>query len=113
MRNRVLILISSLAVTASFAAAQTKPAPRSYTPPKTAWGDPDLQGVWPGTDMVGTPLERPAALGERATLTEQEYAQKVEHAKKQEEIDTALHPLENPLISRGDTFLTCEQDPER
>ncbi|HXD75905.1 MAG TPA: hypothetical protein VN628_19300 [Vicinamibacterales bacterium] len=28
-------------------------AKTSYTPPKTAWGDPDLQGLWPSTDMVG------------------------------------------------------------
>ena len=25
---------------------------------KTAWGDPDLQGVWPSTDMVSVPFER-------------------------------------------------------
>ena len=27
--------------------------------PRTPWGDPDLQGIWPSTDMVGTPLQRP------------------------------------------------------
>ena len=33
--------------------------PGSYSPPRTPWGDPDLQGIWPGTDMVGVPFERP------------------------------------------------------
>jgi hypothetical protein len=28
--------------------AQTA-AQKAWTPPKTPWGDPDLQGVWPGT----------------------------------------------------------------
>ena len=33
-----------------------------YKAPRTPWGDPDLQGVWPGTDFVGVPLQRPAEL---------------------------------------------------
>ena len=31
---------------------------KTWTPPRTPWGDPDLQGVWPGTDFVGVPLVR-------------------------------------------------------
>ena len=45
-----------------------------WTPPKTPWGDPDLQGYWPGVEMLGVPLERPADLGNRATLTDEEFA---------------------------------------
>jgi hypothetical protein len=30
-----------------------------YTVPRTPWGDPDLQGLWPGTAMMGVPMERP------------------------------------------------------
>jgi hypothetical protein len=96
------------------AASESKAAAGgAWTPPKTKWGDPDLQGVWPGTNMVGTPLERPVALGDRATLTEDELSKKREHARKQEEIDTAPYVSKNPLISRGDDFLACDQDPER
>src|SRR5579863_9719597 len=70
-------------------AAQAPPskAARPYAPPKTSWGDPDLQGVWPGTDMVGTPLERPRNFGERNVLTDEEYAQREARAKTQAEID--------------------------
>ena len=30
-----------------------------YAVPRTPWGDPDLQGLWPGTAMMGVPMERP------------------------------------------------------
>ena len=39
----------------------------------TAWGDPDLQGVW--TNQTPTPLERPAALAGKEFLTEEEAAE--------------------------------------
>ena len=63
------------------ATAKTQAAPKSaktWTPPKTPWGDPDLQGVWPGTDMIGTPLERDRSLGTRAFLTDEEFAKKID-----------------------------------
>jgi len=42
------------------AAGLSAQAPAStYQPSKTPWGDPDLQGIWPSTDMVGVPFERP------------------------------------------------------
>jgi hypothetical protein len=50
--------------------AAQAPKPRAYVPPKTPWGDPDLQGLWPGS--VNIPLQRPENMGNRDTLTEQE-----------------------------------------
>ena len=41
-------------------------------------GDPDIQGYWPGVAMLGVPLERPASLGDKATLTDEEFAQLLE-----------------------------------
>src|ERR1700733_12548594 len=52
-------------------AAKTAPQLKSFNPPKTSWGDPDLQGLWPGS--VNIPLQRPANMGTRSTLTEQEF----------------------------------------
>jgi hypothetical protein len=63
-------------------AGQTKP----WTPPKTPWGDPDLQGIWPGN--MGVPLQRPESLGTRATLTDAEFAQKEAQARKQAQADS-------------------------
>jgi hypothetical protein len=59
---------------------------KSWTPPKTPWGDPDLQGMWPGN--MGVPLQRPESLGTRATLTDAEFAQKEAQARKQAEADS-------------------------
>ena len=52
--------------------SSTEPA----TAPTTAWGDPDLQGVWTGSTL--TPLERPADLAGKAFLTEEEAAEREE-----------------------------------
>ena len=41
-----------------------------YRVPKTPFGHPDLQGVW--TNSTLTPVERPASLGNKLVLTEQE-----------------------------------------
>jgi hypothetical protein len=48
-----------------------------WTAPRTAWGDPDLRGMWPIDHLNGTPVQRPEAFGERRTLTDQEYAERV------------------------------------
>jgi hypothetical protein len=40
--------------------------------PRTAWGHPDLQGVWDPT--TGTPLERPAQYKDREFLSDEEAA---------------------------------------
>jgi hypothetical protein len=41
-----------------------------WTPPRTPFGHPDLQGIWNAATI--TPLERPAELKGKATLTEAE-----------------------------------------
>jgi hypothetical protein len=45
---------------ATSSAGNSRPdARKSYTPPKTAWGDPDLQGTYTNKDESGIPFERP------------------------------------------------------
>ena len=41
--------------------------------PRTPWGDPDLQGVWSAIESIAVPLDRPAELGTRNQLTEEEF----------------------------------------
>ena len=45
---------------------------QSSSAPRTAWGDPDLQGLWNHGTI--TPLERPADYGDRELLTDEEVA---------------------------------------
>jgi hypothetical protein len=48
------------------------PVSHKYVPKKTSWGDPDLRGMWPVDSVGGLPLQRPAAMGDRYFLTEDE-----------------------------------------
>jgi hypothetical protein len=57
-------------------AAASVAAARNWAPPKTAWGDPDLQGVWTSDDSIGVPFERPRRYGNRKVLTDEEYAER-------------------------------------
>ena len=59
------------------AAAQQVPA--NWTPGRTPWGDPDLQGVY--TFATQTPVERPKELAGKAVYTEAELAQLAERAE--------------------------------
>src|SRR4029434_3901364 len=45
---------------------------RSYSAPRTAWGDPDFQGVWRYEAVIA--LERPARFAGREFLTDAESA---------------------------------------
>ena len=64
------VLLSPLPVSAQ---SETEPAPR------TAWGQPDLGGVW--EYKTRTPLERPERFGEREFLTEEEAAEIAERER--------------------------------
>jgi hypothetical protein len=87
-----------LAAGASPVCAQTP-----YSPPRTPWGDPDLQGKWPATAMVGVPLQRDQALGTRNELTDEEFAERVARAEQQRDADNADFELENAAATPGGT----------
>ena len=78
--------------------ADTLPVPRpaaGFVQAKTPWGDPDLQGFWPGVDMVGVPLQRPARFGTRNVLTEEEFDQRSREIKSEE--DSLLTEIDDYL----------------
>jgi hypothetical protein len=94
-RHFLFITVFLACIVASMA-AQTQPGRQSYTPPKTAWGDPDLEGVWPSTAMVGVPLERPEQFGTRLYLTDAEFKERQAAAAKQEALDVLDFDIEKP-----------------
>ncbi len=67
-----------------------------YSAPKTPWGDPDLQGVWPSTHMVGVPFDRPDQYGNRLMLTDAEFKERQAAAEKQAQLDLVDVDVENP-----------------
>ena len=62
------IVVAALVLAPAFAAAQSSGAPR------TAWGDPDIQGVWHSSGNV--PMERPDEYQGRVTLSDEEAEQR-------------------------------------
>ena len=91
MRHRVFLQSASFAVVLlafiavrALVAAQTAGAsqrpgtPTAYKAPRTAFGQPDLQGVW--ANNTATPFERLKEFGDRALLTDEEVARLQRHA---------------------------------
>jgi hypothetical protein len=54
--------------------AQQPAAKKNWTPPKTPWGEPDLQGVWPLNHLIATPFQRQEKYGDRRLMTDEEFA---------------------------------------
>ena len=65
-----VIVVAGLVIPASGQAPKPAPEAKKFTNPKTPWGDPDLQGVW--NDATSTPLQRPANVGEKGVLSDEE-----------------------------------------
>jgi len=80
MRIQVWLLIAACLSAGGALYAQVKAAKApeikapdaNWKPPKTVWGDPDLQGTWTSDDLQGVPVERPKEFGTRRFLTEEE-----------------------------------------
>jgi hypothetical protein len=116
MRNPILMSVAGLAVavaalTGEPAFGQTTPAApaakvtpasaRTWTAPKTPWGDPDLQGTWTDDDCIGTPMNRPANLGDRGFYTEQELAERESRLQKQLQNDLVETVAPDARVSTG------------
>jgi len=75
-----LMLVAT--VQPAMAADAAKPvAKKAWTPPRTPWGDPDLQGTWPLDALGRTPLQRPPQYGDRLYLTDEEYKKALDSAE--------------------------------
>lgn len=64
-------MVALLAVPAFPAEAQE--GGKSWQVPRTEWGDPDFRGMWP-LEVGQTRMQRDARYGDRAYMTDEEYA---------------------------------------
>ena len=71
------------------------PAKAKSAIPRTPDGHPDLQGIW--TNATITPMERPAALAGKATLTDAEAQAAEKHAA--EELQKLDGASDGPLLA--------------
>jgi hypothetical protein len=88
MRHRFLSLITTVAALVGTVIAQTPAAAQQresapFKVGRTAWGDPDLQGVY--TFATLTPFQRPASQAGKGVLTEEEQKALESQLKKQQE----------------------------
>ena len=65
--RRLAFVLATVALVVLSVLALAAQGPQAYTPPKTSWGEPDLQGIWSGETL--TPLERPAKFAGKPVLT--------------------------------------------
>src|SRR5947209_2689492 len=105
-----LVSIPAAAQTAQGTPARKPDAPGAARPastakgwavPKTPWGDPDLQGTWTSDDCIGTPMQRPANIGDRLYLTEQELAQRESQLARQAENDKQVTVASDARVGVG------------
>ncbi|MGH9145791.1 MAG: hypothetical protein ACRD1Q_03715, partial [Vicinamibacterales bacterium] len=97
MRKQWLALSGGLAlmiaVMPAFVAGQAPtPAAKAadtWTPPRTPWGDPDIQGLFTNNEEAGVPFERPRQFGERRFVTDEEFAARAAQAKRIVDADDA------------------------
>ena len=102
MQAQSFVKVGALALVAAFMlSAYGQQATNGYRAPRTSWGDPDLEGKWPGTHMVGVPVQRAESLGTRNVLTDEEFAQRESQSERQRDQDNADFDLANAANTPG------------
>ncbi len=78
-------MLASTPAAAQNPATDVAPRAPGYMVPRTPWGDPDIEGIWPSTEYVSVPLQRPQQFGLRTVLTDEEVTQRAKQEQAQKE----------------------------
>ena len=89
MNIRAFTLSATVMAVTAVGAGGVVPAAAQSAAPRTAWGKPDLQGIWDFRTI--TPLQRPEDLADRTFLTEDEAA-----SREQEVVNRNQRLLDAP-----------------
>jgi len=80
--------------------ARTQSSAKGWTPGRTPWGDPDLQGVWTSDSENGVPFERPDKFAGKATVEGEELDQLLDQRAAQRSQNA---PLAGGITGAGPT----------
>ena len=118
-----LVVLAVLASVLVHAQSPARPAAsaetrRAYEPPRTPWGDPDLQGDFSNSDESLIPMERPEALtgkrledvseAELARLVDERNAARDEADRQRWELRSPLHWFENIKPNNSRAWLVVD-----
>jgi hypothetical protein len=87
---------------AAQAPAAKAAAPKNWTPPRTPWGHPDLEGIYTNKDESGIPMEKPDNLAAKTNdpTEDSEFADIVKERAKR---TAAQAPLAGGITGAGPT----------
>jgi hypothetical protein len=115
MAQRFALVVVMCVVLLGVTGAQTS---RSYSAPRTPWGDPDLQGAYTNSNESQIPMERPESLSGRrleditpaelAQLNEQRNQARIEADKQRWELRSPLHWFENHEFRNSRAWLVVD-----
>lgn len=97
----VALALQPLPIAGQAAKTVSKAPTKTYAPPKTPWGDPDLQGTFTSDDFIGLGLQRQPQFGDRLYFTDKEIADRQAALNTQAENDRQDTVNPNARVTTG------------
>ncbi len=97
-KTLLAVVVSAAIASAAVLSAQQAAA---YKTARTAWGDPDISGLFTTDDELGVAFERPPQFGDRQFVTDDEYRQRLVQSERQDEADREDFVAPRPAQGNG------------
>jgi hypothetical protein len=98
---RRLLFCGSVVIAAASLGAAGAGQSQKWVAPHTAWGDPDIAGIYTTDDELGVPFERPVEFGTRQLVTDEEFARRQAQASRQDDADREEFVAPRPTTAGG------------